>query len=46
MLCEDRGAFMFQIRPDLFPAGYMDEVERQLWAIYYEDKQARQKADK
>lgn len=41
MLCEQRGAFMFQLRPDLFPP-YMTHVERNLWGMYYADKADKQ----
>jgi len=38
MLAERQGAFLFQIRPDLFPHGFLTQTELELWGIYYEDK--------
>lgn len=32
---------LFELRPDLFPEGYLTEAETQLWAKYYEDKGKR-----
>ena len=41
ILCDARGRFLFELRPDLFPEGGMTDVERELWDKYYEDKAAR-----
>lgn len=38
-LCERKGRFLFECRPDLFPAGCLTIVECELWAMYYNDKE-------
>jgi hypothetical protein len=43
MLCEQRGRFLFECRPDLFPP-YLTDVERALWGQYYADKAAAQQS--
>ena len=43
MLCEMRGRFLYEARPDLFPEGYLTDDEIGLWARHYEDQQRRQK---
>jgi hypothetical protein len=35
-----RGGFLYQHRADLFPQGYLTLDELQLWAMYYEQKDA------
>lgn len=42
-LAEKHGQFLFQIRPDLFPEGYLTETELQLWNLHYEHRAAAQK---
>jgi hypothetical protein len=37
-LCELRGGFLYQIRPDLFPQGFLTPDEIALWLLYYERK--------
>jgi hypothetical protein len=32
---------LFELRPDLFPAGYLTATEIELWGIYYEEKKER-----
>jgi hypothetical protein len=39
-----KGAFLFQVRPDLFPEGMLGQVETQLWGMHYEQKQKKQKS--
>lgn len=41
LLCEQRGRFLFEVRPDLFPEGRLTDVESALWGIYYEDRKSR-----
>jgi len=41
-----RGRFIFEARPDIFPEGYLTEVETELWGLFYEDRAAKQKAAK
>ena len=40
LLCEQRGRFLFEVRPDLFPDGRLTDVESALWGIYYEERKA------
>lgn len=40
-LCELRGGFLYQHRPDLFPQGFLTQQEILLWAEYYERKGSR-----
>lgn len=40
MLCEQRGRFLFEVRPDLFPAGRLTDVECALWGTYYEERKS------
>ncbi len=44
-LCDLRGAFLFQTRPDLFPGGKLSQTEIELWGRYhdYRDKQRKRK---
>ena len=37
-LAEQRGRFLFEVRPDLFPLGYLGDVELSLWARWAESK--------
>jgi hypothetical protein len=37
-LCSERGRFLFEARPDLFPEGYLTPCETQLWARWYKDR--------
>ena len=45
-LCSERGRFLFEVRPDVFPAGYLTELETALWGIWYEEREARLKQAK
>jgi hypothetical protein len=38
-----KGAFLFQIRPDLFPAGFLTPLEGELWGLHYQSKKQRTK---
>ena len=37
-LCEARGRFLYEVRPDWFPQGFLTDTEIRLWGIYYLDK--------
>ncbi len=37
-LCDMRGRFLFEVRPDLFPHGRLTGVECELWGMFYEDR--------
>lgn len=41
MLCDFRGHFLFEVRPDVFPQGYLTETELALWAMYYKNKNTK-----
>jgi hypothetical protein len=42
-LCEQRGGFLYQHRPDVIPQGFLTEEEVGLWSAYYERKAAEGK---
>lgn len=31
---------LYELRPDLFPSGYLSEVETALWGMYFEEREA------
>jgi len=35
------GEFLFQVRPDVFPEGFLTQVEVCLWIEFYKEKEAR-----
>lgn len=35
---EMRGGFLFQLRPDIIPQGYLTDEELAYWTVYYESK--------
>lgn len=43
LLCANRGRFMFEARPDIFPEGYLTDCEIELWGIYHSNLNERQK---
>lgn len=42
-LCAERGRFLYEARPDVFPAGYLTDTETALWGLFYEERSARAK---
>jgi len=38
MLCDKKDRFLFEVRPDLFPQGWLSELEVALWGKYYEEQ--------
>ncbi len=42
-LCSERGRFLFEVRPDLFPAGRLADDELALWARWYDERAQRDK---
>lgn len=38
MLCAEMGRFLFEARPDLFPEGYLTDIEMGLWGEYYRER--------
>ena len=42
-LCSERGRFLFEVRPDVFPEGQLAEQETALWGRWYEERDKRQK---
>jgi len=45
MMADRQGAFLYQIRPDLFPQGFFTWDELQLWELYFEDLNTRRAAE-
>jgi hypothetical protein len=43
-LCDGKGRFLFEVRPDLLPEGRLTDVECQLWQMFYEDREKQRKA--
>jgi hypothetical protein len=41
-LCSERGRFLFEVRPDVFPEGHLTQSETALWALWYEERSRRQ----
>jgi hypothetical protein len=35
-IAEQRGGYLYQVRPDVIPQGWMTDEELSLWAAYYE----------
>ena len=38
-LCDARGRMLFEVRPDLFPEGYLTDMELTLWGLFYEERE-------
>jgi hypothetical protein len=37
---------LYEVRPDVFPEGYLADVETALWGRWYDDRAERQKQQK
>lgn len=42
-LCEARGRFLFEVRPDALSDGALTDVEIALWAKWYDEREKRKK---
>lgn len=42
-LCHVRGQFLYQVRKDLFPYGFLTKDEIMLWDLYLRELNAKQK---
>jgi len=42
-LCAERGRFLFEVRPDVFPEGWLTETETAVWGLYYAEREAQRK---
>ena len=40
-LCHAKGRFLYEVRPDLFPQGFLTRLEIELWNDFYEEKNER-----
>jgi hypothetical protein len=40
-LCAERGRFLYEARPDHFPAGYLTDTEIAVWGLFYKERAAR-----
>jgi len=38
-----RGRFLFEISPDLFPCGFLSDLEMNLWGRFFEDRELNRK---
>jgi hypothetical protein len=43
MLCAERGRFLFEARPDIFPEGYLTSTELSIWGLYYKEREDSRK---
>ena len=44
LLADLRHRFLFEVRPDLFPEGFLTPLECHLWGRFYDDKAAKRPA--
>jgi hypothetical protein len=42
-IAEQRGGYLYQLRPDVIPQGWMTEWELSLWTAFYERRAAETK---
>lgn len=42
-LAAERGRFLYEIRPDLFPEGFLTDLEVALWGRFYEYREQQRK---
>ena len=42
-LCHNKGRFLYEARPDLFPEGYLTTLEIELWGDFCEELNNRNK---
>jgi len=45
VLAHARGRFLYEVRPDFFPEGFLTQTEILLWARFYEDMKRRAAAE-
>lgn len=45
-LAEARGRFLFEIRPDICPEGYLTDLETALWERFYEHREQQRQQQK
>ncbi len=43
-IAEQRGGWLYQLRPDLIPQGWVTEEEMALWVAFYERRAVETKA--
>lgn len=43
-IAEQRGGWLYQLRPDVIPQGWVTEEEMALWVAFYERREAEAKA--
>ncbi|MCK9324589.1 MAG: hypothetical protein M0P69_03750 [Bacteroidales bacterium] len=36
-LCNKNGRFLFEVRPDIFPEGYLTDLELEMWGDYLKE---------
>jgi len=37
-LCHKNNSFLFQVLPDIFPQGFLTNIEAELWAKFLEEQ--------
>ena len=35
--------FLYEVRPDIFPQGFLTQTETELWSLYYQELSEEQK---
>jgi len=38
-LCRVHHAFLYQVRPDICPQGFLTDVELELWGRFYDERE-------
>lgn len=45
-LAENRHKLLYEVRPDLFPEGFLTPLEVALWYLFYEERDANRDANR
>lgn len=44
VLCHINRSFLYEVRPDLFPYGFLTDLEVMLWGEFFDNQEARMKS--
>ena len=42
-LADARGRMLYELRPDIFSAGFLTSDEIELWEMFYQEREAKRK---
>ena len=42
-MADKNGKFLFEVRPDIFPEGYLTPLETAVWALYFQEQEQKRK---